>query len=906
MKIDQHGSWKVKAGSLAGVALLAVLVGCGGNNSPSAPIIPANVVVSVTPASVTIQTGSTQQFSATVTGTANTAVTWAVDNVTGGSNTTGTISTTGLYTAPATVPTPSKVTVSAMSAADATQSASASLTVTGTIETATQTITAANGGILMLPSGSSVTVPAGAFALDATVTASLVTSAPVQPPNSAMVSVGPAFVLSSPASPFNTSSGNIQFVINTTTNTTGLQGSAPMADLIDSTGDNFFGLAGSFDSNTNLATIIVPVALMNGTKSVVASMVNLSSASAGQSSAATETRSSLFAAATEPPVPGQLLWDGAAWVPYPGNCPTAPGSKILVLVHGMGSSVEQAFSDKGPDGAAVSCVNPIKQAGNYAQVVGFDYDFTSDIAKNSGPSFANFLNTLAACGDQIDIDAHSEGGPVAAYGITQAQTQAQGLIKNFIGLGNPWNGTPLANVRVIIPGFEPLPTALLNLPLSDLSFKGATIQSWLTGPFAPQLLTPGSPLSDPGVLDTIQQTLGQRAPHLSMILACGTQPRFNDLTRLATVVASLFGSPIGTPNDGLVGLNSCQGLAPSAATGNPESVFAGITPQLLMPYALSHVQLPCNPGVIAAVGKAVNSGGPGPLSFNLTVGTTGTGSGTVTPNPVGTSCGAGCYSYSTGTPVLLTAAAHSGSTFAGWSGAGCSGNGVCNVTMSQNQSVTADFELSAPQSFNLIVSITGTGSGTVTPDPVGTSCGPGCYSYSASTPVQLTAMASTGSTFAGWSGAGCSGKGVCNVTMSQNQTVTATFTLSSSQQIGVNGANVSYLGGSVSCSNTGGFFDNCSGTVSLDIETPIENGVVGVTMDQLTFAGANTYSTGTVPGQVVFSISGPILQGTCTAGVINTDIVVLDGFANSTNVTIGLATPPTSSVPLSISCGPGT
>jgi hypothetical protein len=76
-------------------------------------------------------------------------------------------------------------------------------------------------------------------------------------------------------------------------------------------------------------------------------------------------------------------------------------------------------------------------------------------------------------------------------------------------------------------------------------------------------------------------------------------------------------------------------------------------------------------------------------------------------------------------------------------------------------------------------------------------------------------------------------------------------------------------------------------------------------MDQLTFAGANTYSTGTVPGQVVFSISGPLLQGTCTAGVIHTDIVVLDGFANGINVTIGLATPPTSSVPLTISCEPG-
>jgi hypothetical protein len=575
MKIDQYGSWRVKAGSLAGIALLAVFVGCGGNNLSTMPVATPNVVVSVTPTSATVQTGSTQQFSASVTGTSNTTVTWSVNGAVGGSDSVGIISTAGLYTAPATVPAPSGVRVSAMSAADTTKSASASLTVKGTIETATQTVTAANGGTIMLPSGSSVSIPAGAFASDETVTASLLTNSLAQPPNSAIVSVGPALVLSTTASPFNTSAGNIQFVINTTTNPAGLEGSAPMADLIDSTGDNFFGLAGSFDSNTNLATIIVPVALMNGTGSVVASMVNLSPANAGQSRAASETTSSLLATAAQPPVPGQFLWDGAAWIPYPANCPAVPGSKILVLVHGLGSSLEQAFSDTAPDGTLASCVNPIKQAGNYAQVVGFDYDFTSDIAKNSGPLFASFLNTLAACGDQIDVEAHSEGGPVAAYGIIQAQPKAQGLIKNFIGLGNPWNGTPLADPGVTIQGFEPLLTALLNLGLNNrslFSVEGATIQSWLTGLFAHQLQPPGSPLSNPGGLDAIQQTLGQKAQHLNMILACGIQPRIGDGTRVFTMLSSLFRSPIGTPNDGLVGLNSCQGLANSAAAGQPENV----------------------------------------------------------------------------------------------------------------------------------------------------------------------------------------------------------------------------------------------------------------------------------------------------------------------------------------------
>jgi protein MpaA len=43
--------------------------------------------------------------------------------------------------------------------------------------------------------------------------------------------------------------------------------------------------------------------------------------------------------------------------------------------------------------------------------------------------------------------------------------------------------------------------------------------------------------------------------------------------------------------------------------------------------------------------------------------------------------------------------------------------------------------------------------------------------------VTLTATAATGSTFAGWSGAGCSGVGTCEVTMSAAESVTATFDL---------------------------------------------------------------------------------------------------------------------------------
>jgi hypothetical protein len=80
---------------------------------------PVAVSVSISPSSASLTTGGTQQFSATVNGSSNTAVNWSATG--------GTISTSGLYTAPTTAGT---YTVTARSVADSTKSASATVTVT--------------------------------------------------------------------------------------------------------------------------------------------------------------------------------------------------------------------------------------------------------------------------------------------------------------------------------------------------------------------------------------------------------------------------------------------------------------------------------------------------------------------------------------------------------------------------------------------------------------------------------------------------------------------------------------------------------------------------------------------------------------------------------------------------------
>lgn len=82
-----------------------------------------------------------------------------------------------------------------------------------------------------------------------------------------------------------------------------------------------------------------------------------------------------------------------------------------------------------------------------------------------------------------------------------------------------------------------------------------------------------------------------------------------------------------------------------------------------------------------------------PVVYSLSLTKIGTGNGTITSSPVGINCGSTCsYDFDDGTIVTLTASPSS-STFNGWSGGGCSGNGTCVVNMSSAQSVVASFTL---------------------------------------------------------------------------------------------------------------------------------------------------------------------------------------------------------------------
>jgi len=119
------------------VTVTAVAKVDSSRSGTASAIVHGGIGVSVTPSPVSVPTFGSQQFTAAVTGTSNTGITWEVNGIVGGSSKTGTISTTGLYSAPNSVPTTSSksksvtamVTVAAVSRADSTATGNVIVTI---------------------------------------------------------------------------------------------------------------------------------------------------------------------------------------------------------------------------------------------------------------------------------------------------------------------------------------------------------------------------------------------------------------------------------------------------------------------------------------------------------------------------------------------------------------------------------------------------------------------------------------------------------------------------------------------------------------------------------------------------------------------------------------------------------
>jgi microcystin-dependent protein len=182
------------------------------------------------------------------------------------------------------------------------------------------------------------------------------------------------------------------------------------------------------------------------------------------------------------------------------------------------------------------------------------------------------------------------------------------------------------------------------------------------------------------------------------------------------------------------------------------------------------------------------TGNDGP--FALSVVDAGSGSGAVTTAVAGATTQINCVSGSTtdcsaefdsASVVTLTAKPAGNSSFVGWTGA-CTGTTLtCDVTMSQAQTVAAQFNIANDP---VQVMFAGSGQGSVTSTPAGISCGnySGAPTQCSETVEQtdmitLTEAPQAGSTFTGWSVSTCpSTSTTCQVDVTQAVSVTATFT----------------------------------------------------------------------------------------------------------------------------------
>ncbi len=126
----QHLPATPKRFSIFLFSTVALLAACGTTSKTSTgPVQPAaSVSVAISPTTANIRAGSSYTFTAAVTGSTNTTVSWSVDSTTSGNSTIGTITSSGAYTAPATLPSPNTITVTASSAADNTKSSSSAVT----------------------------------------------------------------------------------------------------------------------------------------------------------------------------------------------------------------------------------------------------------------------------------------------------------------------------------------------------------------------------------------------------------------------------------------------------------------------------------------------------------------------------------------------------------------------------------------------------------------------------------------------------------------------------------------------------------------------------------------------------------------------------------------------------------
>ena len=577
--------------------------------SVSAP--PTITSISVICSDLTVPVSKTSQCNATVQGTGSFSsnVLWTVNGTPGGSTSFGTISSGGLYQAPTITPAAYIVTIAGVSAQDPTKSASVSILVAGTITSATQTIAASTGGTISLSGGNSATIPAGVLTADSVVTLQLI-STPTQPTNKLFGGIGPSLLMSfSPVVGTSavhqmfdpnvlkpnatTGTSNITFMLQggQGLSSAQLQNALGVLDVNDGT-NNYFSIPSTYDATANRTTLLVDPSMIEPS-----STLEIGLAIAQQNGQNQGSNLSL------------LKWDDSipAFINTPANyCPS--GSRTLVLIHGIFSTVQESFGQAG-GAATCSLASGISSCpvgrGPYDTVLGINYNWSDDIGV-SAQIVANILNSFFAppCSytGSIDIEAHSQGTLVTLTSAGTLSPSARAKLAHVVLVAGPIDGTPLASdANLFLTNYFNLLQAD-SATIVEPSLADNPLQTIL-----PELM-PNSKSVQAAQADAAQNL------KLTEIIAVGGDAGF--LSWWGTWLQNLLIFS-GKPNDGVVLVSSS--LPTDSTLPNLVRLVGNDPSSGNYPYPYNHTSLVDNPKVMPDILNALDGAGEtGQVSLNIT------------------------------------------------------------------------------------------------------------------------------------------------------------------------------------------------------------------------------------------------------------------------------------------------
>ncbi|MBU6378578.1 MAG: choice-of-anchor D domain-containing protein, partial [Gammaproteobacteria bacterium] len=380
------------------------------------------------------------------------------------------------------------------------------------------------------------------------------------------------------------------------------------------------------------------------------------------------------------------------------------GTADLVFTGGGSSAITVGGTDAGQFARSTTCGASL--APNASCTVSVTFTPTSSGAKSASLSIAH----------------NAAGSPTAVSLSGTGATPIIGVSPSSLSFGNQRTNVASAAQTVTIS----------NTGVGDLVFTG-------------------------GGASAITLT-GTNASEFARTTTCGAS-----LAAGANCTVSLTFTPTST------GAKSATLSIAHNATGSPSSVSltgTGTAPTVsVSPTGVSFGNQLVNTTSDGQTITITNSG-TGPLTF-------GSGGGLGAITLTGPDAGQFTRTTSCGTTLAPSASCDVQVTFSPTT----AGSKSANVSIAHNASGSpTTIALSGAAGYNLSVAKTGTGGGTVTSSS-GLNCGLQCSQFfTEPSSVTLSATPTTGSTFAGWSGAGCSGTGTCVVTMDAVRSVTATFT----------------------------------------------------------------------------------------------------------------------------------